>query len=337
MKLAVRVTETFAAKVIKRVTREGQQTDGRQEKHPIRTILARVPGTTDMTTPMCFSFVHVWDAALKLLHVKPANPILEVTKLRIQRGRTVILDQVNWRVERGQHWAILGANGSGKTSLLSALTGYLTPTDGEISVLGKNYGNSDWRELRKQIGLVSSAVRQMMADDEPALETVVSGKTAMIDFWGKVTRADRTRALQILRQIECGYLADRPWRVLSQGERQRILIGRALMAKPQLLILDEPCAGLDPATREHFLQFLQRLGRSRNSPTLVLVTHHVEEIMPVFSHVLILKQGRVLTAGKKAETLEAKLLSQAFDARTRLQKANGRYTLRIAPKAYCVV
>jgi len=269
--------------------------------------------------------------------VKAAKAILEVGNLRIQRGNTVILNKVNWRVERGQHWVILGANGSGKTSLLSALTGYLTPTDGEISVLGKNYGNSDWRELRKQIGLVSSAVRQMMADDEPALETVVSGKSAMIDFWGKVTGADRVRALQILREIECGYLAERPWRVLSQGERQRVLIGRALMAKPELLILDEPCAGLDPAAREHFLQFLQRLGRSRNSPTLVLVTHHVEEIMPVFSHVLILKRGRVLAAGAKAEVLGAKLLSQAFNARTRLQEANGRYTLNVAPKSRGVV
>ena len=204
-------------------------------------------------------------------------------------------------------------------------------------MLGKSYGNSDWRELRKQIGLVSSAVRQMMADDEPALETVVSGKSAMIDFWGKITGADRTRALRILRQIECGYLAERPWRVLSQGERQRVLIGRALMAKPELLILDEPCAGLDPAAREHFLQFLQRLGRSKKSPTLVLVTHHVEEIMPVFSHVLILKEGRVLAAGRKTEVLGAELLSNAFNALTRLLKANGRYTLKVAPKLRGIV
>ncbi len=276
-------------------------------------------------------------ARLQSLRLKATKPILEATNLRIQRGYTVILDDVNWRVERGQHWVILGANGSGKTSLLSALTGYLTPTDGEIFVLNKSYGNSDWRELRKQIGLVSSAVRQMMADDEPALETVVSGKSAMIDFWGKVMRADYTQASQILRQIECAYLAERSWRVLSQGERQRVLIGRALMAKPKLLILDEPCAGLDPAAREHFLQFLQRLGRSKNSPTLVLVTHHVEEIMPVFSHVLILKQGRVLAAGAKPALLEAKLLSRAFDARTRLKKVNGRYTLKVAPKMCGIV
>src|SRR6202167_3010768 len=199
----------------------------------------------------------------------PLKPILDISNLKIQRDGVTILNGVNWRADRGQHWVILGANGSGKTSLLSALTGYLMPTSGEIVLLGKQYGKSDWRELRNRIVLVSSSVRQMMADDEPALETVVSGKFAMIDFWGKLSRADKNQGLKILRQIECLYLANREWRVLSQGERQRILIGRALMARPRVLILDEPCAGLDPAAREHFLQFLQRLGTSRNAPALV--------------------------------------------------------------------
>src|SRR5690606_35551682 len=163
-----------------------------------------------------------------------------------------------------EHWVILGANGSGKTSLLSALTGYLMPTAGEISVLGHRYGETDWRELRTRIGIVSSSVRQMMAEEEPALEIVVSGKYAVIDFWGRPKKADRSRARQILKQIECSHLAERPWRVLSQGERQRILIGRSLMASPKLLILDEPCAGLDPAAREHFLGFIERLGRRKS-------------------------------------------------------------------------
>jgi iron complex transport system ATP-binding protein len=269
--------------------------------------------------------------------LRKSQIILAVSELRVERGGTVILDGVSWRVERGQHWVILGANGSGKTSLLSALTGYLTPTAGKISLLGKTYGRADWRELRKQIGLVSSAVRQMMANDEPALETVASGKYAMIDFWGKLSRADKTRAQQILRQIEGLPLAARPWRVLSQGERQRVLIGRALMARPRVLILDEPCAGLDPAAREHFLQFLQRLGKRKNAPTLVLVTHHVEEIMPVFSHVLILKQGRTFAAGEKAGLLKTEMLSRAFNARTKLQTKAGRYTMRVLPKRGVVV
>lgn len=264
------------------------------------------------------------------------EPILRVEKLKVRRGQVKILHDVCWRVQPGEHWVILGANGSGKTSLLSALTGYLTPTDGEITLLGESFGRSDWRELRKHVGIVSSSVRQLMADDEPALETVISGKHAMIDFWGRISRDDRKRAMQLLRQIECTYLAERPWRVLSQGERQRVLIGRALMAKPRLLILDEPCAGLDPAAREHFLQFLQRLGKNKNSPTLVLVTHHVEEIMPVFSHVLVLKTGRVLMVGRKASTLTSKLLSETFNAPVKLTCARGRYGMRVTGRSNVV-
>jgi iron complex transport system ATP-binding protein len=270
--------------------------------------------------------------------VKPGRrPVLEVSGLRVRRGDVEILRDVSWRVARGQHWVILGANGSGKTSLLRALTGYLTPTEGEVFLLGERFGNSDWRELRKHVGLVSSSVRQMMAEDEPALESVVSGKYAMIDFWGRATRPDRVTALRLLRQVECAYLADRPWRVLSQGERQRVLIARAIMAKPRVLILDEPCAGLDPAAREQFLQFLQRLGRRKASPTLVLVTHHVEEIMPVFSHVLVLKAGRVLADGKKTATLTAGMLAQAFDARVKLKRWARRYEMSVGARNGVVI
>jgi iron complex transport system ATP-binding protein len=167
----------------------------------------------------------------------------------------------------------------------------------------------------------------MMADAEPALETVASGKYAMIDFWGHVSRTEKIRARKLLRQVECEYLAARPWGVLSQGERQRVLIARALMARPRILILDEPCAGLDPAARENFLQFIQRLGQNKNSPALIFVTHHVEEIMPVFSHVLMLHAGGVLTAGKKSAVMNSKNLSPAFDARMRLKTARGRFAL----------
>ena len=269
----------------------------------------------------------------KFLRVKP---ILEISNLCIERSGVKILTDVSWRVERAQHWVILGANGSGKTSLLSALTGYLMPTSGEIFLLGKIYGQSDWRELRKKIGIVSSSVRQMMAEDEPALETVASGKYAMIDFWGRVSRAEKYQALKLLRQVECEYLAERPWRVLSQGERQRVLIGRALMAKPRVLILDEPCAGLDPAAREHFLQFIQRLGARKNSPTLVLVTHHVEEIMPVFSHLLVLKNGKVLAAGKKSAVLNSKNLSQTFGTKMKLQLKSKRYSMAVLSRSNAI-
>jgi iron complex transport system ATP-binding protein len=173
----------------------------------------------------------------------------------------------------------------------------------------------------------------MMSDDEPALETVASGRYAMIDFRGKLTRSDRARAGGLLRAVEATHLAERPWRVLSQGERQRVLIGRALMARPRVLILDEPCAGLDPAAREHFLHFLQRLGRGPNAPTLVLVTHQVEEIMPVFSHLLVLRQGGVLAAGEKSGVLTSRTLSAAFGGRLVLGRISGikgsRYTLKV--------
>lgn len=263
--------------------------------------------------------------------------LLKVQNLRIERGGTVILRDVTWTVQRGQHWAILGANGSGKTSLLSALTGYLMPTAGDIELLGKVYGEHDWRELRCAVGLVSSALRQRMAEDEPALFTVASGHGAIIDLWKPPSQADRRRAARLLRLLQCRHLAERPWAVLSQGERQRILIGRALMAKPRVLILDEPCAGLDPAAREHFLQFLQRLARRPGAPCLVLVTHHVEEIMPAFSHALLLRAGRVLAAGRKTEILSSAALSKAFGSRMSLRKSAGRYSLRVAAKRAVVL
>jgi len=271
----------------------------------------------------------------------PANTgrkaILEVSNLRIHRGSVQILKNISWRVNSGEQWAVLGANGSGKTSLLSALTGYLTPSAGEVVLLRQRYGGSDWRELRKKIGLVSSSVRRMMPQDEPALELVLSGKGAMIGFLGRSAKSDWVRAARILRQVKCSHLARQRWEILSQGERQRVLIGRALMARPRVLILDEPCAGLDPAAREHFLQFLERLGHQKNSPTLVLVTHHVEEIMPIFSHVLMLRDGEVLAAGEKDKVLTASVLSKAFKAPMKLGKAQGRYSLRLIAKSETVM
>lgn len=256
-------------------------------------------------------------------------PILEIAGLSITRSGTLILSDIAWRVKPGEHWVILGANGSGKTSLLAALTGYLMPTAGDISALGQRYGETDWRELRTRIGLVSSSLRQMMNDTEPALLTVAGGKFAMIDFWGEPSRADQRQARSLLDLVEAGHLADREWGVLSQGERQRVLIARALMSRPRLLILDEPCAGLDPAAREHFLQFVEALARRADSPALVLVTHHVEEITPVFTHALLLAKGQVAASGPRRRVLTSANLSAVFGCPVRLTRRQDRLRLEV--------
>ena len=217
------------------------------------------------------------------------------------------------------------------------LTGYLAPTAGTISVLGETYGRADWRELRTRIGLVSSSIRQLMPPHENALNAVASGRRAMIGMWGEVGEADSRRAAEILREVEAEYLSERPWRFLSQGERQRVLIGRALMASPQLLVLDEPCAGLDPVAREHFLAFIERLLGRPKAPTLVLVTHHVEEIVAGFSHVLVLRGGKVLAAGSRASVMTSATLSQAFDAPLRLTADGNRYSLAVGAEPSKVV
>ena len=151
----------------------------------------------------------------------------------------------------------------------------------------------------------------------------------MINLWGKPTSADRKEALQRLAEVECSAIALRPWQVLSQGERQRVLIARALMASPRILILDEPCSGLDPVAREHFLQFIQRLGSSKKAPSLVLVTHHVEEIMPVFTHALVLKKGQMLASGHKGSVLKSRILAETFETPMRLTRRNNRYQLSV--------
>jgi iron complex transport system ATP-binding protein len=256
--------------------------------------------------------------------------ILAVTDLRIARGRAIIIHEVTWRVAAGENWVILGANGSGKTSLLKALTGYLSPTAGTIALLGRRYGECDWRELRLKIGVVTSAFTASIPPAEPALDTVMSGKYAQLDLWHRTTPADRAAALRLLRAADLGGLADRAWAHLSQGERQRVLIARALMARPRLLILDEPCAGLDPVARENFLQFLEKIAQRRGTarPALVLVTHHVEEIMPAFTHTLMLKSGRVYAAGERKKLLTSKNLSALFGAPLKLARRGPRLTLR---------
>jgi len=264
--------------------------------------------------------------------MKKTQPIFEVEKLRVER-EAVILRDVSWRVERGQHWVILGANGSGKTSLLSALTGYLVPTSGEVRIGSAQFGAADWRDVRTAVGLVSASLGHQIEPEQTAREVVVSGRTAQINFWGGARASETREAARILRQVRATYLAERPWRYLSQGERQRILIGRALMARLSMLILDEPCAGLDPVAREDFLAFLEKLARRPKAPTLVLVTHHVEEIVPLFTHVLMLSRGKVLASGAKESVLTSAHLTGTFGSRVTLRRSGTRYRLDVGRHA----
>jgi iron complex transport system ATP-binding protein len=255
-----------------------------------------------------------------------SGPILDVRALVVRRSIS-ILHGLDWSVRRGEHWVILGPNGCGKTSLLAALTGYLTPTGGEISVLGSVYGRTDWRELRKHVGFVSNALIRQIEPDEPAVHVVASGPAAALNLWHAPPRAQRAGAMRLLRAWHAAALAERPWGVLSQGERQRALIARALFAKPPLLLLDEPCAGLDPVAREQLLVLLQRQITRARGPAIVLITHHVEEIMPGFTHVLLLRAGALVAAGPIASTLTQKNLTATFGARVRLRRINQRWHL----------
>ncbi len=251
--------------------------------------------------------------------------ILCVSNLRVARGRTEILRGLDWRVRRGEHWVILGPNGSGKTSLLKAITGYLSPSSGEIALLGRRYGEADWRELRLDVGIVTSALQASIPAAETALDTVLSGRYAQLDLWAKPGRAETKEGRRLLRFVGCASLARGEWAHLSQGERQRVLIARSLMARPKLLILDEPCAGLDPVAREKFLRFVEAVARRRSGPALVLVTHHAEEIMPAFTHALLLRDGRAFASGTKSRVVTTRKLSGAFGARVAVRRVRDRY------------
>jgi iron complex transport system ATP-binding protein len=255
--------------------------------------------------------------------------ILGISGLWVRRDGQDILRGVDWEVLRGQHWVILGPNGCGKTSLLRTLLAYLSPSSGEIEFLGARHGHCDWREQRPHIGLVSSSLQASIPAAETALETVISGRYAQLDLWAKTTAADRRRAHSLLDFLKANHLADRPWTFLSQGERQRVLIARALMAEPALLILDEACAGLDPVAREEFLGFVQGLCEHPESPTLLFVTHHVEEIVPAFTHVLMLRAGEVVAAGPVAREMKKAQLERCLGGTLRLTHRNGRYSLQV--------
>lgn len=249
----------------------------------------------------------------------------------------MILRDLDWEIRGGEHWVLLGPNGCGKSTLLGVLCGYRVPTAGRIEVLGQEYGHSDWTGLKQRIGLVSSIVANQVEGEELAEDVVLSGVYGMINFWGRARRRDRERAAEIMDLVHASHLRGRPWQVLSQGERQRVLVGRALHSGCDVMFLDEPCAGLDPVAREGFLGLVDRLTSEGTRldlpsvPSLVLVTHHVEEITPGFSHALLLAPGgRVCRSGPISRALNSAALSEAFGAPVTLRRmANRRYAMRV--------
>lgn len=250
--------------------------------------------------------------------------VLELDRVSYRRGDNLILEEVSLRIRRGEHWAVLGANGSGKTTLLSLITGDAWPTEGAVSVLGERCGEVDLRLLRRRIGYVTSALFDRVPGGESCLEVILSGRFASLGLFEASGGEDRERAQAVAEFVGLGRVLDRPYRLLSFGERQRALLGRALMPKPELLLLDEPCEGLDLAGREKVLDSLESLTGDNPSLTVVLVTHRLEEIPPGIGHALLLRQGRVLASGKKFDTLSSVNLSAAMDLPVEVVRRNGR-------------
>jgi iron complex transport system ATP-binding protein len=256
------------------------------------------------------------------------TPALELRGVCYVANGRRILNAVNWTVQPGEHWAILGPNGSGKTTLLKIASGYLWPNRG-----GQVYRNGEaltyLPELRKSIGWVTSALASEIPEQEKALNTVVSGKFAQMGylggFWGQASQQDYARARRYLKELKSDFLADQEFGTLSQGEQQKVLIARARMTKPYLIILDEPCAGMDPGARENFLASLRQLGAQKKIPALIYVTHHVEEILPLFRHTLVLREGSVLYAGKTPSVLTPHVLKDLYGVALTVLRRKGRY------------
>jgi iron complex transport system ATP-binding protein len=241
-------------------------------------------------------------------------------------GRAEVLAGVDWEVGPGQRWVVLGPNGSGKTSLLRLAGGWLFPTTGEVEVLGQRLGQVDVRRLRRRLGYASGALGAMLRPGITADDVVMTAKHAALEaWWHHYDEADRDRARALLERMGCGHLVGRPVVTASDGERQRVQLARTLMVEPDLLLLDEPTAGLDFGGREALVSRLAELARDPAAPPTVLVTHHVEEIPPGFTHALLLRDGAVLAAGPLESTLTADTLSACFGLPVTLERRAGRF------------
>ena len=245
--------------------------------------------------------------------------MIHIENIHLYRNDKQILNDLSWHVQKGQHWAILGLNGSGKTTLLKVINGYIWPNEGKVQVLGETYGKTYIPKLRTRIGWVSNAMIDNFNWQDNAIEIVLSGKFGALRLFNDVTEEEIDHAVSIMKHFHCDHLANKSFEHLSQGERQRVQIARAIMADPEILILDEPCGGLDLIERENLLQTIEQIADTENGPTLIYVTHHVEEILPCFSHVLLMKDGKNVEANAREVVLTDELLSDFFGREISLQ------------------
>ena len=251
--------------------------------------------------------------------------VLQLENVYLKRDGKWILQDVNWHVEKGENWVLFGLNGSGKTAMLNILNAYHFPTTGKVRVLEKEFGKTYLGEkLRKQIGFVSSSLQEKLHAGDNAFEVVLSGAFASIGLYEVPTDELKEKAANLLEELGCVGYINRNYATLSQGEKQRVLIARALIADPSLLILDEPTNGLDFISREQLLESIEKIARKPNAPAIIYVTHHVEEILPVFNKTLLLKGGQVFSSGKTEEMISSEKLTEFFGIEVSVLWENNR-------------
>jgi iron complex transport system ATP-binding protein len=255
--------------------------------------------------------------------------VIDLAEVSIVRDGATLLDAVTWSVEEADRWVVIGPNGAGKTTLLSVVSAQLHPTAGVAGLLGEVLGTVDVFELRPRIGLTSASLAERIPRGERVHDVVVSASYAVVGRWREdYDELDHERATELLAQLRVDHLAERTFGTLSEGERKRVQIARALMTDPELLLLDEPAAGLDLTGRESLVRTLSELAQDRYAPASVLVTHHVEEIPVGISHALLLKQGRVVAAGPVDQTLTEDAMSETFELGLHLTRDGGRWAAR---------